>query len=130
MRMYSLGGTTWALAIALAIPTLVTISAASARPAKTEAKSDDTVPSSDALSKEEQVKLKEHNKLRAEIVRQKYPAAKAEVIAHLRGIKADDKKWFSETPPDRVYSSADDVMTALGWETTSPPNGQGEKTSQ
>jgi hypothetical protein len=120
-----LGGTTWALAIALAIPTLVTISAASARPAKTDA-----VPSSDALSKEDQVKLKEHNKLRAEIARQKYPAAKAEVIGHLRGIKADDKKWVSETLPDRVYSSADDVMTALGWETTSPPNRQGEKTSQ
>jgi len=128
MRRYSMGGTTLALAIALAIPTLVTSSAASARPAKAAAKSDET-SSDNALSKEDQVKLKEHNKLRAEIARQKYPAGKTEVVAHLKGIKADDKKWFSETLPDRVYNSADDVMTALGWETTSPPTEKTEKTS-
>ena len=47
----------------------------------------------------------------------KYPASKAEVVAHVKGIKADDKKWFEETLPDRTYGSADEVMSALGWET-------------
>jgi hypothetical protein len=130
MRRYSMGGSTLALAFALAIPTLVTSSAASAEPATAAAKSDETAPGTEnAPSKEDQAKLKQHNKLRAEIARQKYPAAKSEVLAHVRGIKADDKEWFAETLPDRVYTSAEDVMTALGWE-ASPPSGKDKKTSQ
>ena len=48
----------------------------------------------------------------------KYPAPKATIVSHVKGIKADDKKWFSETLPDKTYESADDVFTALGWEAT------------
>ena len=77
------------------------------------------------MSKEDQAKLKEHNKLRTEITKQKYPASKAEVVAHVKGIKADDKKWFEETLPDRTYGSSDEVMSALGWETAaSAENGE------
>jgi len=105
-----------ALAFGLALSmSLVAAPAAMAKSAKSgdEASSD----SSAGMSKEDQAKLKEHNKLRAEITKQKYPASKAEVVAHVKGIKADDKKWFEETLPDRTYSSADEVMSALGWET-------------
>ena len=43
----------------------------------------------------------------------------------MKGIKADDKKWFEETLPDRTYGSADEVMSALGWETAaSADNGE------
>jgi len=105
-----------ALAFGLALSmSLVAAPAAMAKSAKSgdEASSD----SSAGMSKEDQAKLKEHNKLRAEITKQKYPASKADVVAHVKGIKADDKKWFEETLPDRTYSSADEVMSALGWET-------------
>ena len=105
-----------ALAFGLALSmSLVAAPAAMAKSAKSgdEASSD----SSAGMSKEDQAKLKEHNKLRAEITKQKYPASKAEVVAHVKGIKADDKKWFEETLPDRTYSSSDEVMSALGWET-------------
>jgi len=105
-----------ALAFGLALSmSLVAAPAAMAKSAKSgdEASSDSTA----GMSKEDQAKLKEHNKLRAEITKQKYPASKAEVVAHVKGIKADDKKWFEETLPDRTYSSADEVMSALGWET-------------
>ena len=107
MRRISVG-LTLALAIAFAIPTVASISTAMAKTAK----SDDSA----AVSKEDQAKLKEHNKLRSEIMKVKYPAAKSEVVAHVKGIKADDKKWFEETLPDKTYSTADDVMSALGWE--------------
>ena len=60
----------------------------------------------------------EHNKLRSEIKKVKYPAEKAAIVSHVKGIKADDKKWFSDTLPDKTYNSADDVFSALGWETT------------
>ena len=73
------------------------------------------------MSKEDQQKVAEHNKLRIEIKKVKYPAAKATIVAHVKGIKADDKKWFSETLPDKTYGSADDVFTALGWEATPAP---------
>ena len=105
-----------ALAFGLALSlSLVAAPAAMAKSAKSadEASSD----SSAGLSKEDQAKLKEHNKLRAEITKQKYPESKAEVVAHVKGIKADDKKWFEDTLPDRTYGSADEVMSALGWET-------------
>lgn len=106
-----------ALAFGLALSaSMMAAPAASAKSAKSadEASSD----SSAGLSKEDQAKLKEHNKLRNEITKQKYPASKADVVAHVKGIKADDKKWFEETLPDRTYGSADEVMSALGWETT------------
>ena len=104
-----------ALAFGLALSMSLVAPAAMAKSAKSadEASSD----SSAGMSKEDQAKLKEHNKLRAEITKQKYPASKADVVAHVKGIKADDKKWFEETLPDRTYSSADEVMSALGWET-------------
>ena len=73
------------------------------------------------MSKDEQQKLNEHNKLRAEIKKVKYPAAKADIISHVKGLKADDKKWFSDTLPDKTYGSADDVFSALGWEQSPPP---------
>jgi hypothetical protein len=119
MGRVSMSWKTLALAVAVAIPMPLTTAAANAKAAKTDgtAAGSDTAP-----SKEDQAKLKEHNKLRAEIARVKYPASKAEVVSHVRGIKVDDKKWFEETLPDRMYSSADEVMYALGWETTSPPS--------
>jgi len=109
-------GTALAFGLALSL-SLIATTAADAKSAKSsgdEAGSD----SSAGLSKEDQAKLKEHNKLRAEITKQKYPASKADVVAHVKGIKADDKKWFEETLPDRTYGSADEVMSALGWETS------------
>jgi hypothetical protein len=105
-----------ALAFGLALSSsMVAAPAAWAKSAKSadEAGSD----SSAGMSKEDQAKLKEHNKLRNEITKQKYPASKADVVAHVKGVKADDKKWFEETLPDRTYGSADEVMSALGWET-------------
>jgi len=72
------------------------------------------------MSKEDQQKLAEHNKLRMEIKKVKYPASKTTIVAHVKGIKADDKKWFTETLPDKTYESADDVYTALGWPEAAP----------
>jgi hypothetical protein len=110
-----------ALAVAFAIPTLSAISVATAETEKVEQSA------TGAISKEDQAKLKEHNKLRAAIGRVKYPAAKADVVSHVKGIKPDDKKWFEETLPDRTYDSANDVMAALGWETATP--GSDDKTA-
>jgi hypothetical protein len=114
-----MGGWTFVLALALAIPTVAGVGMAQAK-GKT-AKSDDTAatgaPAAN-LSKDEQDKLKEHNRLRAEIKKVKYPAAKADVVTHIKGIKADDKKWVEQTLPDKTFSSPEDVYSALGWETT------------
>jgi len=116
MRRHTVGWTLL-LAVALAIPTIAASPALAGKPKA--AKSDDAqgAAASD-LSKEDQEKLREHNKLRNEIKKIKYPAAKADVVSHVKGIKADDKKWFEETLPDKTYSSADDVYSALGWETS------------
>jgi hypothetical protein len=103
---------TLALAIGFAVPTLAKVSAVSAK--------DPSSDESSKMSKEDAAKLKEHNKLRAEITRVKYPASKTEVVSHVKGIKADDKKWFEDTLPEKTYESANDVMTALGWEATPP----------
>jgi hypothetical protein len=104
-----------ALALGLAVPSFSTAFAATK--AKS-AKSDEAAPSSaGSMSKDEQQKLNEHNKLRSEIKKVKYPAAKADIVAHVKGLKADDKKWFADTLPDKTYGSADDVFSALGWET-------------
>jgi hypothetical protein len=105
------------LALALAGPGFLATRTATAKTAA--ATSDDTAPSS--MSKQDQDKLKEHNKLRMEIKKVKYPAAKATIVAHVKGIKADDKKWFDQTLPDKTYTSADEVYTALGWPETPAP---------
>jgi hypothetical protein len=104
------------LAGALALPTFAGIGAVQAK-TKSAASADSSTSGTSGMSKEDQEKLREHNKLRAEIEKVKYPAPKADVVAHVKGIKADDKKWFSETLPDRTYNSADEVFSALGWET-------------
>lgn len=123
MRRHEVGWT-FLLAAALAIPTFA---ASPAMAGKQKAAKSDEAQAQGAtpanLSKEDQERLREHNKLRAEIKKVKYPAAKTDVVAHVKGIKADDKKWFEETLPDRTYSSADDVYSALGWETS--PEGEG-----
>jgi hypothetical protein len=112
------------LALALAAPSFLATRAAVAKTAATS--SDDT--SAAGMSKEDQDKLKEHNKLRAEIKKVKYPAAKSTIVAHVKGIKADDKKWFDQTLPDKTYTSADEVYSALGWPETPAPTA--EKTAK
>jgi hypothetical protein len=107
------------LALALAVPSFST--AFAAKPAKTTTTDEAGATSAGSMSKDEQQKVTEHNKLRAEIKKVKYPAPKATVVSHVKGIKADDKKWFSETLPDKTYQSAEDVFNALGWETTPAP---------
>jgi len=107
-------GWTLLLAGALAIPSL---SAAYAGKAKA-AKADDAAEPAANLSKEDQEKLREHNKLRAEIKKVKFPAAKADVVGHIKGVKADDKKWVEQTLPDKTYASANNVFSALGFKTT------------
>ena len=94
MRKLHQGGM-FVLALALAAPSFLATRAAVAKTAA--ATSDDTAPS--GMSKEDQDKLKEHNKLRTEIKKVKYPAAKATIVAHVKGIKTDDKKWFDQTLP-------------------------------
>jgi hypothetical protein len=106
------------LAMALAAPTFI---ASRAAVAKTSAASSDDTASTAGMSKEDQEKLKEHNKLRTEIKKVHYPAAKSTIVAHVKGIKADDKKWFDQTLPDKTYTSADEVYSALGWETPAAP---------
>jgi hypothetical protein len=105
-----------ALAVAVALPGVGALSAPTATAAGAAA-SDKTT-----LSKEEQQKLKDHNKLRAEINKQKYPASKADVVSHIKGVKPDDKKWVEETLADKTYNSADEVATALGWEVMPAPD--------
>ena len=117
MRKLNMG---WimALALGLAIPSVSTALAAP-KAAKTAKTADESGAAPAApMSKDEQQKLMEHNKLRSEIKKVKYPAEKAAIVSHVKGIKADDKKWFSDTLPDKTYNSADDVFSALGWETT------------
>jgi hypothetical protein len=112
-------GLTFVLATALAVPILAWIPSVQAKTA-TAKNSDDSDSGSSAdkgLSKEDQAKLREHMKLRSEINKVKYPASKDDIVAHVKGIKADDKKWFEQTLPDRDYESANEVMSALGWET-------------
>jgi hypothetical protein len=108
-------GLMMALGLGLAVPSFSTAFAAGSK-SKSEA-SEGAAP----MSKDEAQKLSEHNKLRAEIKKVKYPAPKSTIVAHVKGIKADDKKWFSDTLPDKTYESADDVFSALGWEATPAP---------
>lgn len=100
------------LALALAMPSFSTAFAAG-----TKSESAGT-----AMSKDEAEKLREHNKLRVEIKKVKYPAPKSKIVAQVKGIKPDDKKWFADTLPDKTYESADDVFSALGWENAPAPS--------
>lgn len=118
MRRLNGGWTTLMLAMALAVPSIAGMNTAQAAKAKAEATAGAATGGTANLSKEEQDKLKEHNKLRAEIKKVKYPAAKGDVVSHIKGVKADDKKWVESTLADKTYNSADEVYSALGWETT------------
>jgi len=115
MRKLNMG---WmmALALGLAIPSFSSAYAAGTKSSKAAASDEASPASAGSMSKDDQAKLAEHNKLRMEIKKVKYPASKTTIVAHVKGIKADDKKWFSETLPDKTYESADDVYNALGWE--------------
>jgi len=115
MRKLHQGGM-FVLALALAAPSFMAARSAVAKTAT--ATSDDSAPA--GMSKEDQDKLKEHNKLRTEIKKVKYPAAKATIVSHVKGLKADDKKWFDQTLPDKTYTSSDEVFSALGWEAAAP----------
>jgi hypothetical protein len=119
MRKLNMG---WmmALALGLAVPSF-----SNAIAAGTKAKTDETAAAA-PMSKDEAQKLAEHNKLRAEIKKVKYPAPKSKVVASVK-IKPDDKKWFTDTLPDKTYESADDVFSALGWETTPAPSAMPSK---
>ena len=117
MRKFHQGGML-VLAMALAAPSFIATRTAVA---KTSAASSDDTAGTAAMSKEDQEKLKEHNKLRMEIKKVHYPAQKSAIVAHVKGIKADDKKWFDKTLPDKTYTSADEVYSALGWETAPAP---------
>jgi hypothetical protein len=120
MRKLNMG---WmmALALGLAIPSFSNAFAAGSKKAAS-----DEAAAPAAMSKDEQQKLSEHNKLRAEIKKVKYPAPKSKIVAQVK-IKADDKKWFTDTLPDKTYESADDVFTALGWEATPAPSAMPSK---
>ena len=117
MRKLNMG---WmmALALGLAIPSFSSAYAAGSKSSKVASSGDEA--SAGSMSKDDQAKLAEHNKLRMEIKKVKYPASKSTIVAHVKGIKADDKKWFSETLPDKTYESADDVYSALGWSEATP----------
>jgi hypothetical protein len=118
-----MGGWTFLLAAAVAVPTFVGTGVAQAKTKSTATSSDDTGAA--GMSKEDQEKLKEHNKLRSEIKKVHYPASKDAVVSHVKGIKADDKKWFEQTLPDKTYNSPDEVFSALGWETTPAAGAEG-----
>jgi len=121
MRKLQQGGM-FVLALALAVPSFVAVRSAVA---KTAASGDEAGGA--PLSKEDQDKLKEHVKLRDQIKKVKYPAAKATIVSHVKGIKADDKKWFDQTLPDKTYTSADEVYSALGWPEGTPSSGTAAK---
>lgn len=119
MRKLNMGWT-MALALGLAVPSFSSAFAANPKSTKS-AKADESSATAAPMSKDEAQKLAEHNKLRTEIKKVKYPAPKATIVAHVKGIKADDKKWFTDTLPDKTYESADDVFSALGWEANPAP---------
>jgi hypothetical protein len=50
---------------------------------------------------------------------QEYPATKEEITEtcnKLEDFSEEDKKWFAEHLPERVYKSPEEVIQALGWE--------------
>ena len=115
--------TSFALALALAVPAFTSgaVAADKGQKADKAAGAATTEGTSAGMSKDEADKLKDHNKLRGQITKVKYPATKNDIVAKVKGIKADDKKWFSDTLPDKTYESADDVFSALGWEANPAP---------
>jgi hypothetical protein len=119
MRKLNMG---WVLglAMALAAPSFSAAYAAGTKSVKAD-KGEEAPASGGSMSKDEQERLKEHNKLRAEIKKVKYPAAKGDIVSKVKGVKPDDKKWFADTLPDKTYTSADEVFSALGWEATPAP---------
>ncbi|MBI2011623.1 DUF2795 domain-containing protein [Candidatus Daviesbacteria bacterium] len=49
---------------------------------------------------------------------QNYPATKDQLVAecsNLSDFSEEDKKWFMQNLPEGTYSSADEVIKALGW---------------
>src|SRR5689334_21934003 len=110
-------GFTLGLVAAVAMPVIAAPKAARpSKAAKVEAPVDST------LTAAEQQKLREHLRLREHIVKGvKYPATKHELVnacKNLRGVSADDKKWFEETLTDKTYDSSGEVVKTLGWEPT------------
>jgi hypothetical protein len=114
-------GLMMALAMGLAVPSFSNAYAAGTKSASSKSAKTDDASGAAPMSKDEAQRVAEHNKLRTEIKKVKYPAPKATIVSHVKGIKADDKKWFADTLPDKTYESADDVFSALGWETTPAP---------
>jgi hypothetical protein len=118
MRIATLGFT---LGLVTAVATPAFSAAKAAHPAK-GAKVESTIDSS--LSAADQQKLREHLRLREHVVKGvKYPATKHELVSsckNLKGVNADDKKWFEETLPDKTFASSGEVVKALGWEATPP----------
>lgn len=50
---------------------------------------------------------------------QSYPAAKADLVEQcnkLSDFSEEDKKEFAEKLPEGTYNSAEEVITALGWQ--------------
>lgn len=50
---------------------------------------------------------------------QKYPATKAELVAECKNLSDfsdPDKNWFMKNLPDGTYYSADEIISALGWQ--------------
>ena len=117
--MQKIMGWMTAAALALSLSALSPVAVA-AKGAKAD-KASTEEGSSAGMSKDEADKLKEHNKLRGQIARMKFPATKAEIVSHVKGMKTDDKKWFEQTLPEKTYTSADDVYSALGWPTEPAP---------
>ena len=118
-----------ALGLILAVASVAALPVgASAKASKQTTEKADTAEKAQTapLSKEDQQKLREHVKMRNHVVKGvKYPATKEELVKEFRtfkDIKADDRKWFEETLPNKTFDSADEVMKALGWE-VSPDEG-------
>jgi len=113
------------LAFAVATPAV-----AGKRPARSTESAEATGDTQN-LSKEDQAKLREHIKLRNRIMKGvKYPASKEDIVRASNkswsDIKADDKKWFQETLPDKTFNSSDEVMKALGWPVDEPEHKEGK----
>ena len=96
MRKLHQGGM-FVLALALAAPSFIATRAAVAKTAATSGA--DTAPA--AMSKEDQDKLKEHNKLRAEIKKVKYPAPKARSSRTSRGSRPTTRSGSTRRCPTR-----------------------------
>lgn len=50
---------------------------------------------------------------------QKYPATREELVRecnNLSDFSQNDKMWFEENLPEGTYNSAEEVISALGWE--------------